>query len=316
MMKIADVKKLLKKVEKAYLLTHQNPDADALGSSLALMTYLRNCGKIADVVLEEKLHNIYDYLEGEYILPEEATEKRTVIVLDCADENRLGNTHSIFKNAKETIVIDHHATNTGFGNKFLVMGNMSSTGEIIYNIIKKDKKYFTKKIAFLLYCSIMSDTGGLRYSCASAETLIAVSDIMKYGIDTAYACRMIFENNPMEKIRLKGKVTSTLKLVCDGKVGIIRLTEDMLENGMAEELSEGFVNIPRGIEGVEVGVFLKERDDEIKISLRSNTYADVSRVAKEFGGGGHIRASGCSYKGTIDEAEKAIIEEVSKVLQR
>lgn len=314
-MKINEIAGEILTVKKAYILTHTNPDLDALGSSFAMCEFLKEIGAEAEVVLEQKLHKKYDFLEAEYILPEEATEKRTVIVLDCADENRLKFTGHIFNNADNTIVIDHHITNEGFGKSYIVMGNMSSAGEIVYNIIKESGISLNKRIAFFLYSSIMSDTGGLRYSCTSPDTLRTVADIMEHSIDIAFINRMIFENNPPEKLVLQEKVLSTLKFTCGGKVAIVRLTGKMLEEtGASEELADAFVNIPRGIEGVEVGVFLKERADEIKVSLRSNTYADVSEVAVLMGGGGHKRASGFNLTGTLDEAEKTVIEKVSAIL--
>ena len=314
-MKIAEITGEILSVKKAYILTHTNPDLDALGSSFAMCEFLKEQGVDAIVVLEQPLHKKYDFLEAEYILPEEASEKRAVVVLDCADENRLKHTDEIFKNADNTIVIDHHITNEGFGKNYLVMGNMSSAGEIVYNIIKESKIPLNKRIAFFLYASIMADTGGLRYSCTSPETLRAVADIMEQGIDIAYINRMIFENNPPEKLALQQEVLSTLKYACDKKVAIVRLTPDMLQKtGASEELADAFVNIPRSIEGVEVGVFLKERTDEIKISLRSNSYVDVSEIAFIMGGGGHKRASGFSFIGTLDEAEEAVIEKISAIL--
>ncbi len=315
MMKIAEITGEILSVKKAYILTHTNPDLDALGSSFAMCELLEEIGAEASVVLEQPLHKKYDFLEAEYILPDVATEKRTVIVLDCADASRLRYTGEIFENADSTIVIDHHITNEGFGKNYIVMGNMSSAGEIVYNIIKESNAPLNKRMAFFLYSSIMADTGGLRYSCTSPDTLRAVADIMEQNIDIAYINRMIFENNPPEKLILQQKVLSTLKFTCNKKVAIVRLTLDMLEEtGASEELADAFVNIPRGIEGVEVGVFLKERADEIKISLRSNSYADVSEVAVLMGGGGHKHASGFNFTGTMDEAEKTVVEKICAIL--
>ena len=303
-------------LDKVYILVHTSPDGDALGSSLALCEFLRLQGKTADVVLEAQPHNSYAFLNGEVKTPDEATESRAVVVLDCGDLKRVGETLPVYEKATQTVVIDHHATNEGFGDLCLVQGGKSSTGEIIFNVIKNSGKEYNARVAFLLYTAIISDTGGLRYSSTTPETVRAVAELMEYGIDIAYINRMLFENNPLNKIKLKSMVFATLDVKCGGKAAMVKMTRDMLEkSGADEQDSEGFVNIPRSVEGVEVGVFFKEREDEIRISLRSNAYADVSVVAKELGGGGHIHAGGCTVKGTMAEAETVVFEKIEQLLQ-
>ncbi len=302
-------------LEKAYILVHTSPDGDALGSSLALGEFLRSLGKTADVVLEKPIHGSYAFLEGEALMPEQATESRSVIVLDCGDLPRVGETMPVYENAIETVVIDHHATNPGYGDLCLVKGDMSSTGEIVFEIIKNTQREYNSRVAFLLYTAIISDTGGLRYSSTTPDTLRAVAELVEKGIDIAYINRMLFENNPLRTIKLKSLVYSTLEIRCGGKVALVKLTEDMLEKTGADEGdSEGFVNIPRSVEGVEVGMFFKARQGEVRVSLRSNAYADVSLVAKQLGGGGHIHAGGCTVKGTMEDAVKTVLEKIEGIL--
>ncbi len=302
-------------LEKAYILVHTSPDGDALGSSLALCEFLNSIGKTADVVLEKPVHNSYAFLEAQVLMPEQATEKRTVIVLDCGDLHRVAETMPVYENALETVVVDHHATNPGYGDLCLVKGGMSSTGEIVFDIIRNTGREYSSRVAFLLYTAIISDTGGLRYSSTTPDTLRAVAELMEKKIDIAYVNRMLFENNPLRKIKLKGLVYDTLEVKCNGKAAMVKLTEAMLEKTGADEGdSEGFVNIPRSVEGVEVGVFFKERNGEIRVSLRSNAYADVSLVAKELGGGGHIHAGGCTVKGTMEDAIKTVFEKIEGIL--
>ena len=313
---ITKITQKLLSLESVYILVHTKPDGDALGSSLALCEFLRMLGKTADVVLESRPHSSFDFLECEVKTPEEATETRAVVVLDCGDLHRVGTTLPVFERASETVVIDHHATNSGYGDLCLVQGGKSSTGEIVYNIIKNSGKGYNARVAFLLYVAIISDTGGLRYSSTTPETVRAVAELMEYGIDIAYINRMLFENKPMSKIQLESMVLATLELKCGGKAATVKMTAEMLEKSGAEEQdSEGFVNIPRSIEGVEVGVFFKERDGEVRVSLRSNAYADVGLAAKELGGGGHFHAGGCTVQGTLAEAETVVLEKIEQILQ-
>ena len=310
---ITEMAQAVMNFDKVYILPHVNPDGDALGSSFGLCRFLRENGKTADVVLEKEIPSAYAFLNGDYILTENAGENRDVIVLDCGDLSRTGKREAVFNRAAHTLVIDHHETNEGFGEKCTVMGEMSSTCEMIFNIIKAAGLDVSRDVAFPLYTGISSDTGGMRYSCTSPDTLRAAAELLETGLDVAYINRMVFENNSLKKIRLKGMVYDTLRVLADGKAAVVRMTREMLEKtGADEDDSEGFVNIPRSIEGVEIGIFLKEREDEIRISLRSNSYADVSKTAKELGGGGHFHAGGCSYKGTLDEAEEKILSLIKK----
>lgn len=315
-MKIADITKEIMGLEKVYILVHVSPDGDALGSSLALCEFLRTQGKTADVVLEAPVPEGYAFMNPQALSIAEAKQPRDVIVLDCGDLARTGLAREVYDRSGKKVVVDHHATNSGFGDICLVMGDMSSTGEIICRIIEETGCGFNERIAFLLYSAIMSDTGGLRYSCATPETVRTVAKLMEYDIDTAYINRMLFENNPLYKIKLKGMVISTLKVACQGKMAMVHVTKEMLaQAGATDESTEGFVNIPRSVEGVEIGVFLKEREGEIRVSLRSNAYADVSRIAAQLGGGGHFHAGGCSVKGSMEEAEKIITRKAEELLQ-
>ncbi len=302
-------------LKSVYILVHSNPDGDALGSGFGLCEFLRSRGITADVVLEKPVPGLYEFMEVSPVLVDEAKEQRDVIVLDCGEPDRVGTCAHLLQGAKHTVVVDHHGTNEGFGEFCLVIPDFSSTAEIIFDIIKAAEGEITGRIAFLLYGAIMSDTGRLSYSCASPDTARAVAELMETGIDFPYINRMLFENNPPERLKLKGLVTESLRLALDGKAAVIHVSREMLEKtGTCEDDAEGFVNIARGVKGVEVGVFLKEREGEIRIGLRSNAYADVSRVAKEMGGGGHIHASGCTFNGSMEEAEKRVLELVEQVL--
>ncbi|MDP4118327.1 MAG: bifunctional oligoribonuclease/PAP phosphatase NrnA [Bacillota bacterium] len=302
-------------LDKVYILTHVNPDADALGSSFGLCAFLRNHGKTADVVTEKSIPGNYAFMNIKPILKTDANEQRDVIVLDSGDKKRMGECEELFDRASHTIVIDHHGTNEGYGDISFVCGGKSSTGEIIYEIIMASGLEYNKKIAMLLYAAIISDTGGLRYSSTTPDTVRVVAELMEYGLDVAYINRMLFENTPMRKIKLKNLVLSTLRVKLGDKVAIVHATEEMMqETETTDDDTEGFVNIAREIEGVEVGIFLKERSDEIKISIRSNEYVDVSKVSKKMGGGGHFHAGGCSYKGTLEDAEKTVLNLIEPLL--
>ena len=309
-----DMAEIALNTTQVYIIPHENPDGDALGSSFALCEFIRSLGKKADVVTDKPIPENYRFMEIESILPENATENRDVFVLDCGDSSRMSTRQEIYDRAKNKYVIDHHMTNKGFGDYCLVQGGYSSTGEIIYNIIKEaekkeNKSFLNDRIAFFIYTAIISDTGGLKYSSTTQNTFLAVAELSTHNVDIAYVNRMLFDSNPLRKIKLQALVMSTLNILCDSKLAFVYSTIDMMKKaGALENDTEGFVNIPRSIEGVEVAIYFKEKKDkEIKVSMRSNTYADVSKISTILNGGGHFHASGFTVNECLEDAIKKVI---------
>ncbi|ODM25170.1 phosphoesterase [Clostridium sp. Bc-iso-3] len=310
---------LIKDADAIAILPHVSADGDALGSSLALALALNALNKKPAVYFEEEMPNTYSFLPGREfaeVYSEKPDKYGLVIALDTGDMERLGKRAAIFNDADSTVNIDHHTTNTQFAQLNLVNTNSSAVGELIYQLIKMMGIDIDKDIATCLYVAIATDTGGFRYSNTTPVTHQIAADLINNGVDVSYITQTVFETLSLQKVKLMGKAVESLELLENGKLAIIKITDDLLKNiGAREEDCEGIVNIGRNIEGVEVAVVIRQREGgDLKINFRSKNYVDVSAIANRHSGGGHKRAAGCTIKGDINDVKEMLIKEIQEVL--
>lgn len=307
----------IKSAQNIVMLTHISEDADAIGSSFALTDALSSFGKNVTLVLSDKPEDRLQFLECDYEVYEEgmAPSQDLVLCLDSADIKRLG-ARAVFLEKSESVSIDHHYTNTRYADINYVDGDASSTGELIFMLLKEMNLPVTKRIAEFLYISISGDTGSFKYSCASSRTMRIVADLMDTGIDHAELSRRLHETEKIETVLLKGHIMSQIKSYYEGKLRIVVLDKDIFEKFGVDEKNVGdVVNIPRMVEGTEIAVSIRETEEKIKISFRSNGKYNVSDVAAVFGGGGHVMAAGAAVKnGTLKEVEEKIVSAVGEYI--
>ncbi|MBU5254799.1 bifunctional oligoribonuclease/PAP phosphatase NrnA [Tissierella praeacuta] len=307
----------IKESERIYIVSHVQPDGDNIGSILALWMAIK---KIKDKVFILKTDDIpSDFL----FLPnvneiKEFNDKGKIdmfIALDTSDENRLGKNKELLNKAKTIINIDHHISNTNFGHINIVDSNAAATGELVYNLIKKMNIPMDKDIASCIYTAISSDTGSFMYDNTSAQTHRIIAELIDIGIDKSNININLYQNKSLERTMLFIKSLETLRLYFNNNVALIKVTQDMLNKANAKmEDTEGIVSFIREIAPVEVGIILKEfKENEIKVSMRSKRFIDVSAICASFNGGGHIRAAGCIINSPMDIAEKLILDELKKV---
>lgn len=311
-----EIGKLIKSNDKFAIASHTSPDGDSIGAMLALYNILSSLGKKVDVFVEDTPPHKYSFLKNfeEFKICKNSGEYSCLFVLDCGDRERLGNCEDLIDRSKKVINIDHHISNKMFGHFNIVDPNASSTGELIYQIIKLNGFEISRDVAACLYTSIITDTGGLKYSNTTSMTFSIVGDLINTGIDFSEISSLIYNRKSISQVKLMSLVTQTIEMHMDNKVSMLTLTRDMLaECSSNDEEAEEFINIARDIEGVQVAVFIKEKDyDVYKISLRSKKYVDVRKIAEEFGGGGHIRAAGCTIEGNIDEIKRKLLFIIKK----
>lgn len=316
-MVVREIIDALKKYDEPLILPHMEADGDCLGSAIALALALRKMGKAPVVCLEENISDTYEFLPGRDMVriytQEQDIDAELAVAIDTGDLNRLGKRAGLFTRAKVTVNIDHHDTNTYFGMLNDVRPGCSSVGEIMVGYVDELGTGLDKETAECLYVAISFDTGGFRYGNTTSQTHIAASRLVDAGIDVAGISRKIFETVSYEKIALIGEATRTIRLYCGGLVAVMHITGEMLEKtGASEEDCEGLVNLGRSIRGVEVSVLLKERQDSVKVNLRSNSYVNVAEIASLFDGGGHQRAAGCVLNDRMDQAEHKVMEVVKE----
>ena len=318
---LENIKEKIDKSKSILILTHENPDGDAIGSSLALYNAFKKMEK-KSVVFIPSPDKTYKFLPGfeDIVMGEgnlDAKEFDLAISLDVSDLNRLGVTLDLFEEIPNTICIDHHITNQNYADINYVNAVASSTCENLMVILASMEIVINKEMAECLYTGILTDTGGFRYSC-QPETMEMVATLMETGINTNKIYRTIYDVTTFNKTKLCGRCIDRLELLEDGKIAFTyMLKSDLDELQLEESDSDQIVYFGRDIDTVEVSIFAKEREDGVfKMSMRSNDIVDVSVVASKFGGGGHVRAAGCESAMTLDQIKQALIEEIKKQLKQ
>ncbi|MGE5557975.1 MAG: DHH family phosphoesterase [Bacillota bacterium] len=308
------------KVKKHFLLTvHEHPDGDCLGSMLALGMALKSLGGSILYCCNENLPAVYNFLPGieqvQKKLPDE-WQGEVLISLDCSDICRLTIEHQKISDFF-LINIDHHQTNTNFGQLNLVDGNASATGEMIYNLLHPMVK-IDYQMALCLMVAIITDTGFFRFANTTPGCLRIAAELMEAGVELGQLAEQLQERKKITVLLLLGELLSSLKIGASGRIAWMSVTKEHLAKyGTEISETEGFVNYAKTIDGVLVGILFKEMDDQvIKVSLRSGPEIDASKIAQYFGGGGHPRAAGCSLKGNLSEAQSNFITYLESQLMR
>lgn len=294
------------------VVSHVNPDGDATGSLLAINQLLNILGKKGQLVNEGGTPSRFFYLTDYDRITNHSQSPLTqkysrVICVDCADSYRVGKVAEIFADDAEIVNIDHHPTNDHYGNFALVIPEASSTCEVIYDLVRYVGIELTKPLATCLYTGYLTDTGGFRYSNTTPKVLRDASELVEAGAPPYEIAEQALESITYEHVQLLSKSLSLLERAFTGKAAFLSLPLSILaETGASKDDAEGLANYGRNIEGVEVAVLMRETEDGVKVSFRSKNYVDVSVIAKQLGGGGHVRAAGCSLKMGLREAQEHI----------
>lgn len=312
---------LISSNQRFVISTHINPDGDAIGSELALYSFLTELNKSVWIVNTDSTPLVYSFLPNvkqiSSVPPSEQFD--VLIVVDVGELKRIGSNLSTVLPVNKTVVcIDHHATNESFADYNLVEPDASATSEILYRLIKKQDMPVGKERAVCLYTGIMDDTGCFRYSNATPTAHRVAAELISEGIKVDEIYRKVYETLPEGTIHLLARVLSTLNLTPDGKIACFYVTQEMFrDTGTQPEDVEGFTDYPRSINTVEVVIFLRELEDgKTKVSLRSQNNFAVNKVAADYGGGGHKRAAGCTVDMSYDKLAKVLVEDIQKRLNK
>ena len=305
------------KSEKILIVTHINPDGDALGSSAGLKLALEKTGKKATVLLEKEVPGMFEVF-GENFSNEAGLEEYDLVIsLDCGDKKRLGECEK-YVDKYYTINIDHHISNTLFGDENYVDSDASATGEIVYELICFLNIPLDEKIAGVLYGAILTDTGGFMFSNTTVRTHHIAAELIKSGADFYTFNKKLMIEKEYQRQKITAECINRMDFFEDGKICVVMFPNEFCtEISMQDEDLNGIASVPRTVSGVEVGVLISEiNKGTVKVSLRSDRIVDVSFVAEKFGGGGHKRASGIRffYK-DINEVKQIIVNELTKQLE-
>ena len=310
---------LLKKTDKIVLICHINPDGDALGSTLALRSFLIKKGKSVDVICDDEKNGKLDFLvEHNPIRLDSDDFYQLAVSMDCADLDRMGNARKNFLRAANKLVIDHHKTNDRRGDVNVIEPNAASTTQIVFKLMKEyDFSAIGKEEGALLYAGLLTDSGGFYYESTTQETHEVAGQLIEIiGSYHNYIYYKLFEEVEKGKFLLHHEALANAKFFDDGKIAMINFsTSDFDRTGTNLSHTEGAVSNLLKIEGVAVAIAVTEvAKNSYKVSFRSRGAVDVSLSASYFGGGGHKNASGCRVAGYYEDVKDKILKSVRDVL--
>lgn len=299
----------LKKMDDVYILCHRNPDGDTLGCGFALYNILKAMGKRSRVLDHDGLPQRYSFLYNGY--DDSDFSPSAIVAVDVADESLLGDKLSDFK-GKIDLCIDHHGTNKHYAKKYLVDSKAAAACEIMEKIVKQIDIPMTKQIANCIYTGVSTDTGCFCYSNTTKKSHECAGRMIKAGCDYALINRLMFEVKSHGRIELEKDVLNNIEYHFGNTCALIWITDEMLKaTGVDDAELEGVASMPRQIEGVEIGVTIRQRDGGYKISLRTDDDVDASAICALLGGGGHKCAAGCSVDANLNETKKIILKAIS-----
>ncbi len=300
-----------------FLLSHIDPDGDAVGSLISLLCLLRRRGKTAVAYDRDGVPEIYRFLKGSADITSQvptSSQFEVAIFLECPNIERAGRECiPLIEKIPVIVNLDHHMENSRYGHINLIGPELCAVAEIVFDLFDALREP-KKTAAEALYAAIMTDTGSFRYPNTTPRAHELAAELLKLGVNPADVYQKIYENLRPAAALIAALAHSTLE-IRDG-ISCITITRRMLlETRATPEDTHEIVNFGRPIKGVEVALLFREVEDGVKVSLRSKDYLDVSKIAAMFGGGGHVRAAGCNIKGDMKHAKKLIYGAVEKALQ-
>lgn len=306
---------------KVLITCHISPDGDCIGAALAVKHYLDGIHQPYVLVNDDEIPTRYDFLPGieQFVRTKDVTEEFSLIVaVDCADRRRMGTVPTLFTEDHVLINIDHHETNDHYGHVNLVEPEASATCLVLYRLFHAAGIPMGKPLAYCLYTGIVFDTGGFRYNNTTPEVHMVAADLLKRGIEPFLVADRVLESMTREQAELVRLGLATLTVDDSGLIAYVVVDhETLVRSGADEGDTEVLLPYTRSLSGVEVGVLFRENaDGVIKVSLRSRERVDVSAIAVRFGGGGHIRAAGCSLHVSVADSVSQVLTAVREAVAK
>lgn len=316
-MTLDDILIEIKGAENIVILTHESPDGDAIGSVLALKMMIEGLNKKVDAIVTE-YSRLFNFLPGIEKIKQMSDIKNydLAISVDCADIKRLDN-REYFEKAKKTIAIDHHGSNKMYADINYVNPVSPACCEVLAGMFEYYEINISKEMGECIFTGIVTDTGGFRHSGINPETFEFTAELIRLGVDVPDIYKRTLRTKTQANFELTKRVINRLELLEDGKVAFTYITtEDEKEVNAEPGDHEGLVEIGRDIEGVDVSIFIrqKEGEDLYKVSMRSGSLINVSDICLMFGGGGHLKAAGCLIQGNVEQVKEKIMKEIKKAL--
>lgn len=319
---VKEAAEFLKSNDDYLILMHANPDGDTLGCGFALCGALQRLGKRAKAVCPEEIPHKFDYLFA--AAKQYEFEPKTIVCVDVADTKLLGDMKELGDKAE--LCIDHHETNTDYARRTLVRPDYAAACELVYEVMIELGVEFDSELASCIYTGAATDTGCFKFSNTTPQTHIIAAEMMKHGADFARINYVNFDLKTQGRIKLEQEVLNDIKYFEGGRVAVITVTKALLDRIKDIDSDDigALSNIPRQIEGVDVGICVKEKKPGVfKASMRTSSLVNAAEICQGLGGGGHARAAGCSFESkgegdsvTLDEAVEKIVAAACEAVRR
>jgi phosphoesterase RecJ-like protein len=308
-------------LETFCIVGHVRPDGDCIGSQLGLTLALRNEGKKVVCWNEDPVPQKYAFLDpdGEFRKPAAGGSFDCVIATDAASFERLGRVNDFIEQRKLLINLDHHASNTRYGEINWVLSRAPSTGELVYQMLRQARWPITPRIADCLFTAVSTDTGSFQYPTTRPTSYHVAGELVKRGANLEKICHEVYQSYPISRVRLLQRVYNRFRLTDDNRIAYFWLKQaDYARTGADQADSEGLIDHLRAIEPVVVACVFEEVEPElIRVSLRSkSTKGDVNEIAAQFGGGGHMAAAGARIPGRPLSVQRKLIAAIKHALDQ
>ncbi len=305
----------IKKAKNVLILTHLNPDGDAIGSMLSLKLIIESLNIKVDALITNRLEFMKYLPKSEELLLETNKDYDLTIMVDLNAKNRLGSLEYLYDKSHKLIVLDHHNVEITDDITHYIDISASSATMVIYQFMKENNIPLTPDIAYYLYLGLLTDTGGFAHSNTTSRAFDMASELLTYDLNhNEMYYNFVKPNYDMNYLMLKKEVINNFQII-DNQIAVSFLTYDIIQKHPFDS-PKIFVELGRHLKGIEVSViFIEEEPDLYKVSLRSNNYLDVSAISKKFDGGGHSKASGIRFEGNYEKNKRNIINEIKKELK-
>lgn len=313
---------IVKSSKNILIVSHVNPDGDTLGTMCALYNAIyKQYKKKAEMLILSKIPKIYEFLpniqEAKTLdMFDKSREYDLVIAIDVASLDRIIDAQILFNKAKYTVNIDHHETNNNYGNIAIVESKASSSGEVLFKLLKSLDWQFDLNIAICLYTAILTDTGAFRFENTSEDVFKVAAELVHFGINPRDLFKKCYESKSKEIILFQNYCVSKACFMNDDKIAYSTIyKKDMEKFGVGDDATDGIAEVLRAIKSTEVSFVVKEVDSKIcKISMRSKN-VDIAKICSAFGGGGHKFAAGCTIKSPCNDAILKLLDEINKEIK-
>ena len=315
---VDDISRIIRGSEDLGALAHKDADADSLGSALGFSLSLREMGKRVHAMAPAPVPRLLDYLPGFDTLVETAPPLNALFTFDCAVLQRFGEKRPLVESIDVVVNVDHHVSNEGFGTINLVEPTASSTGEVVFKLLRALNAPITPDVATNLYAALFTDTGGFRHENTTEGVLRLGADLVALGANPGWVALKSYKSKSVSRTRLEGMAIARMHTESDGRLVWSEVTQAMLdEAGARMEESEGVIDALQSIDSMQIAVLFKENGaNSTKVSVRSRPPYDATDVCTPFGGGGHQRAAGAEINAPMAVARERVLEVARNLLSR